>query len=68
MAHWPVRANGAQFSGWRSGPFTGRTFCEAVAFAVHFEDADMVGQPVEERPGQALGTEGFGPFIKRQIE
>ncbi len=26
-----------------------------------------MGQPVEERPGQALGSEGFRPFIEGQV-
>ena len=40
---------------------------EAIAFAVHLEDADVMGQPVEERAGQAFGSERFGPFIERQV-
>lgn len=27
----------------------------------------MVGQAVKERPGQALGAEGFCPFIQGQV-
>ncbi len=33
---------------------------EAVAVAVHLEDVDVVGEPVEERAGQALGTSSSG--------
>src|SRR6478752_5928708 len=29
---------------------------EAIAVAVHFEDMDVVGQPVQQRAGQPLGT------------
>ncbi len=43
------------------------TLREAIAFAVHLQDADMVRQPVEERTGEAFGAEGFGPFLKGQI-
>ena len=30
---------------------------EAEALTVHFQDMDVMGQSVEQRPGQALGTE-----------
>ena len=40
---------------------------EAVAVAVHGEDADVVGEPVEECACQALGTERLGPFVERQV-
>src|SRR6266478_6491613 len=40
---------------------------EAIAVAVHFEDVDMVGQPVEQRTGQPLGPEHAGPFVEWQI-
>ena len=40
---------------------------KAIAFAVHLEDVDLVGQPVEERAGQPFGAEGLGPFIEGQI-
>ena len=30
---------------------------EAVTVAVHFEDVDVVGQPIEQRAGQSLGAE-----------
>ena len=39
---------------------------EAVAFAVHFQDVDVVGQPVEKRASKAFRAEGAGPFIERQ--
>ena len=32
---------------------------EPVAVAVHFEDVDVVGQPVEQRAGQPLGADDF---------
>ena len=40
---------------------------EPVAVAVHLEDMDMVGQPVEESAGQALGGEHAGPLVEGQI-
>ena len=40
---------------------------EAVAFAVHFQDVDMMGQPVEKRAREALRSECAGPFIARQV-
>jgi transposase len=40
---------------------------EPVAVAVHLEDVDVMGQPVEERAGQALGGEHAGPLIERQV-
>src|SRR5258708_38276746 len=30
---------------------------EAIAVAVHFEDVDVVGQPIEQRAGQPLGAD-----------
>src|SRR6266849_5262883 len=40
---------------------------EAIAVAVHFQDMDVVGQPVEQRAGQPLGPEHAGPLVERQI-
>ena len=30
---------------------------EAIAVAIHFEDMDVVGQPIEQRAGQPLGAD-----------
>ena len=38
-----------------------------IAVAVHLEDVDVVGQPVEQSSGQAFGAEGFGPFVEWQV-
>ena len=46
---------------------TGTALAEAIAVAVHLEDADMMCQPVEQRAGQALGAEGLGPLVEGQI-
>src|SRR5277367_4464340 len=40
---------------------------EAIAVAVHFEDVDVVCQPIEQRAGQPLGPEDTGPFVERQV-
>ena len=37
---------------------------EAEALAVHFQDMDMMGETVEQRPGEALRAERFGPFVE----
>src|SRR6266567_3052617 len=36
---------------------------EAIAVAVHFEDMDVVGEPIEQRAGQPLGPEHAGPLV-----
>ena len=54
----------------RSGGFGGFSrlaLGQAITLAIHLQDADMVGQPVEERAGQALSAEGFRPFIEWQV-
>ena len=43
------------------------TLFEPIAVAVHFEDMDVVGQPIEERTGQPLGPEHASPLVERQI-
>ena len=40
---------------------------EPIAVAVHFQDVDVVGQPIEQRAGQPLGPEHAGPLVERQI-
>ena len=40
---------------------------EAVAFAVHLQDVNMEGQAVEARAGEAFRSEGFCPYIERQV-
>ena len=40
---------------------------QAVGFAVHLQDMDVVGQPIEQRAGQALGPEYARPFLERQV-
>jgi hypothetical protein len=40
---------------------------EAIAVAIHFEDVNVVGQPIEQRAGQPLGPKHAGPLVERQI-
>jgi len=40
---------------------------EAIAVAVHFEDVDVVCQPMEQRAGQPLGPKHAGSLVERQI-
>jgi len=40
---------------------------EPIAFAVHFQDIDVMGQPAEQGPGQAFGSEGLCPFLEKQF-
>lgn len=38
---------------------SGATLREPIAFAVHLEGVDMMGQSIQESTGEALGPEGF---------
>src|ERR687891_25368 len=40
---------------------------EAIALPVHLQDVDVEGEAIEERAGQALGSEHGGPLVERQI-
>ncbi len=40
---------------------------QAVALAVHLEDVDVVGQPVEQRAGEPFGAEDARPLVERQV-
>jgi len=40
---------------------------EAEAVAVHLQDMDVVGQPVEQGAGQALGAEHACPFVEGRL-
>ena len=54
-------------SGWLIVTDPALALLEAVAVAVHLEDVDVVGEPVEQSAGQALGGEHAGPLIEGQI-
>ena len=40
---------------------------ETIALAVHFQDMDMVGEAVQQSPGQAFRAEYLRPLIERQV-
>ena len=40
---------------------------ETIAVVVHLQDMDMVGEPVEQCPGQAFGAEHLGSLVEGQI-
>ena len=49
-------------AGWKPAGFLGLTLAllalfEPVTVAVHFQDMNVVGQPVEQRAGQPLGAD-----------
>ena len=40
---------------------------EAIAVSVHLQDVDVVGETVQQRAGEALRAEDFGPLVEWQI-
>ena len=40
---------------------------EAAAVAVHLQDMDVVGEPVQQRAGEAFRSEHLGPLVERQV-
>ena len=40
---------------------------ETIALAVHLQDMDMVGEPVQQCAGQTFRAEYLGPFVERQV-
>src|ERR1017187_874578 len=38
----------------------------AVAFPVHLQDVDVMGEPVQQDSCQPFGSERLGPFVERQ--
>ena len=40
---------------------------EPVAVAVHLQDMDMMGEPIQQCAGQPFRAENFGPFLKRKV-
>ena len=49
------------------GIFAVFALVETVAVAVHFQDMNVVGEPVQEGSGQAFGTKYLGPFVGGSI-
>ena len=45
----------------------GFALIEPIAFAVHFENVHMVGQPIQQCAGQPFCAKGFGPLFERQV-
>ena len=46
---------------------SGPALPEPVAFAVHLQDMDVVGDPVEQCAGEALAGEHRRPFLEGQV-
>ena len=40
---------------------------EAVAVAVHLQDVDVVGEPVQQGSGEPLGSEDVGPLVEGEV-
>jgi hypothetical protein len=45
------------------GPFAAAVL-EAEAVAVHLDDVNMMGKPVEQCAGEPFGAEDFGPLLE----
>jgi len=44
-----------------------RALLEAEALPVHLQDMDMVGEEVEESPGEPFRAKDFGPLVEGQV-
>lgn len=40
---------------------------EPVAVAVHLQDMDVVGEPIQQSAGQPFRAKDFRPLLKRQV-
>jgi integrase len=63
----PVRADLAGATDQVCLAFRARLWARPVAGAVHLEDVDVVGQPVEQRAGEAFVAECAGPLVEGQV-
>ena len=63
------RRRGGEASGRRGGRVGAGLLAvfEAVAVAGELEDVDVMGQPVEQRAGEAFGAEDLGLFVEGEI-
>ena len=63
------RRRGGEASGRRGGRVGAGLLAvfEAVAVAVELEDVDVMGQPGEQRAGEAFGAEDLGLFVEGEI-
>jgi hypothetical protein len=50
-----------------SACLSGTALSEAVAFAIHLENVDVVGDAIEQRTRQTFRSQRFGPFVKGKI-
>ena len=57
---------GEGFSGREASSVCGG-FAEAITVAVHLQDVDLVGEPVQQGAGEPLGAEDLGPFVEGQV-
>jgi hypothetical protein len=62
----PGHAGAAVFRGGSVG-LSGAALSETIVVAVHLEDVDVVGDAVEQRAGETLGSQCFRPFVKRKV-
>ena len=58
MAHWPLGPKQHHLISGLLLLLSGSAVGETITLAVHLEDADVMGQPVEQCAGEALGAEG----------
>ena len=63
----PRRAFGGGGSALRAGVPFAAALLEAVTVAVHLQDVDVVGKPVQQGAGEPLGAEDLGPFVEGQV-
>ena len=52
---------------WRLGTGVLPASLEAVAVAVHLQDVDVVGEPVQQRPGKPFGAEQVSPLVEGEV-
>ena len=50
---------------WASGSTL--ALCEAIAFAVHFENVDVMGQAIEQGAGEPLGERALDRGARRLV-
>jgi hypothetical protein len=55
---WPIWSRSVSSCG-----AAGAALVEAVAFAVHLQDIDLVGLPVQQHAGHALGSKAISPLL-----
>jgi hypothetical protein len=64
---WPIGPTAYDVCGGLRLGLAGFALAQTITFAVHLKDVHVVGQAVQQRTGQSLRAEGFGPFIERQV-